>query len=271
MSGPALAVAWHAAHGQGRRRVSRASSGLVKLGRGFGMGGRALRRARWLLVSASLTWCALVLCTASAGELHDGRAGGGDGSGADDGGVLPASTSSSFVPSLSSLSLTAGLGGRRALLQEVKATSGSSNTTNTPGAPGGDSTTTTDESSSWGQLSTIVALGASGASGVLSAYNQRKLAAAERERKEAEKLAKKKMKQLELEQTKAFEAGCTRGFPSPPRYDPAWILAAMHWHLPRTSLALPNLDRSKCTYSHYTKRMRSINDIHHLTYTTYSH
>ena len=40
-------------------------------------------------------------------------------------------------------------------------------------------------------------------SGVLSAYNQRKLAAAEAQRKEAEKLAKKKMAQLQLEHTLA--------------------------------------------------------------------
>ena len=50
-------------------------------------------------------------------------------------------------------------------------------------------------------------------SGVISAYNQQRLAKAEAERKEAEKLAKKKMAQLQLEHTTATKKRATEEDP----------------------------------------------------------
>jgi hypothetical protein len=213
LSGPALATARRAAHLRGRHgggghgssggSERRASFGILRALQRLGLGGRAARRTRGLLVGASLA-CALVLCTVAiisggdSGNVH----GGGVGDGGGDGDRSFPSVSSFFIPSFSSSSFSFG---RRALLQAAGAAAAaaagpaSSNATNTAGGA------KEDEPDSWGQLSTIVAVSLSGASTALSAYNQRRLAAAEAERKEAEKLAKKKMKQLQLEQTMALK------------------------------------------------------------------
>ena len=198
LSGPALATARRAAHlqqrGQGGRGGDESGRGsdvgiLRALHRRLGLpawGIRVSRRARRLLVGASLA-CGVVLCTLAIIGSHRSA----------DAAIValsPPSSSSSFGNYINFGLHTHRR--RRALLQTSSSstpsssnsteTSSSSNSTETStntagggGGGGGGGSTTKEEEQEWGNLSTIITLGASVGSAGLGTYNKLKLEKAE--------------------------------------------------------------------------------------------